>query len=75
LCARASQPAPAPGPWAGRAAGRGRGGGTGLGLAILQNIVVNGLKAKVENASLPGEGTTVTVQLPRVVPDLPVAAC
>jgi signal transduction histidine kinase len=51
--------------------GRGR-GGTGLGLAIVQNIVVNGLKGKVDIASTPGRGTTVTVQLPRVVPDLPV---
>jgi two-component system, NtrC family, sensor kinase len=51
----------------------GRGlGGTGLGLAIVQNIVVNGLKGKVEIASTPGDGTTVTVNLPRVVPDLPV---
>jgi signal transduction histidine kinase len=51
--------------------GRGR-GGTGLGLAIVQNIVVNGLKGKVEIASTPGNGTTVTVHLPRVVPDPPV---
>jgi hypothetical protein len=51
--------------------GRGR-GGTGLGLAIVQNIVVNGLKGTVEMASTLGSGTTVTVQLPRVVPDLPV---
>jgi signal transduction histidine kinase len=50
---------------------RGR-GGTGLGLAIVQNIVVDGLKGKVEIASTPGTGTTVTVRLPRVVPDLPV---
>jgi len=50
---------------------RGR-GGTGLGLAIVQNIVVDGLKGKVEIASTPGSGTTVTVRLPRVVPDLPV---
>jgi signal transduction histidine kinase len=53
--------------------GRGR-GGTGLGLAIVQNIVVDALKGKVEIASTPGDGTTVTVHLPRVVPDLPVAA-
>jgi signal transduction histidine kinase len=51
--------------------GRGQ-GGTGLGLAIVQNIVVNGLKGKVEIASTPGKETTVTVRLPRVVPDLPV---
>ena len=51
--------------------GRGR-GGTGLGLAIVQNIVVDGLKGKVEIASTLGNGTTVTVHLPRVVPDLPV---
>jgi signal transduction histidine kinase len=51
--------------------GRGR-GGTGLGLAIVQNIVVNGLKGKVDIESTPGSGTTVAVQLPRVVPDLPV---
>ena len=52
--------------------GRGR-GGTGLGLAIVQNIITNGLKGKVEIASTPGNGTTVSVHLPRVVPDLPVA--
>jgi signal transduction histidine kinase len=50
--------------------GRGR-GGTGLGLAIVQNIVVNGLKGKVDIASTVGEGTTVSVHLPRSVPDLP----
>jgi signal transduction histidine kinase len=50
--------------------GRGR-GGTGLGLAIVQNIVVNGLKGKVNMASTVGDGTTVSVHLPRVVPDLP----
>jgi signal transduction histidine kinase len=49
--------------------GRGR-GGTGLGLAIVQNIVVNALKGKVEIASVVGSGTTVTLQLPSVVPDL-----
>ena len=48
--------------------------GTGLGLAIVQNIVVNGLKGKVEIASTPGNGTTVSVHLPRTVPDLPVGA-
>jgi signal transduction histidine kinase len=53
--------------------GRGR-GGTGLGLAIVQNIVVNALKGKVEIASVVGSGTTVTIQLPRVVPDLPAVA-
>jgi signal transduction histidine kinase len=51
--------------------GRGS-GGTGLGLAIVQNIVVNGLKGKVEIGSTLGEGTTVSVFVPRVVPDLPV---
>jgi signal transduction histidine kinase len=51
--------------------GRGR-GGTGLGLAIVQNIVVDGLKGKVDIASTLGNGTTVTVHVPRVVPDLPV---
>jgi signal transduction histidine kinase len=53
--------------------GRGR-GGTGLGLAIVQNIVVNALKGKVEITSVVGSGTTVTLQLPRVVPDLPSGA-
>jgi signal transduction histidine kinase len=52
--------------------GRGR-GGTGLGLSIVQNIVVNALKGKVEITSEVGRGTTVTLQLPRVVPELPVA--
>jgi signal transduction histidine kinase len=51
--------------------GRAR-GGTGLGLAIVQNIVVNGLKGKVDIASTVGSGTTLSVHLPRVVPDLPV---
>jgi len=51
--------------------GRGR-GGTGLGLAIVHNIVTNGLKGTVEIASTLGDGTTVTIHLPRVVPDLPV---
>jgi signal transduction histidine kinase len=53
--------------------GRGR-GGTGLGLAIVQNIVVNALKGKVEIESELGSGTTVTLQLPRVVPDLASAS-
>jgi signal transduction histidine kinase len=46
-------------------------GGTGLGLAIVHNIVVNALKGTVDIASTPGHGTTVTVHLPRVVPDAP----
>jgi C4-dicarboxylate-specific signal transduction histidine kinase len=49
--------------------GRGR-GGTGLG--IVQNIVVSGFSGKPEITSTPGNGTTVTVHLPRVAPDLPV---
>jgi signal transduction histidine kinase len=53
--------------------GRSR-GGTGLGLAIVHNIVVNGLKGKVDIASTPGSGTTVNVYLPRVVPELPAGA-
>ena len=48
--------------------GRGK-GGAGLGLSIVANLVKDALKGSIAVASKPGEGATVTLTLPRVVPD------
>jgi len=44
-------------------------GGTGLGMAIVHNIVTTALKGAIELESKLGSGTTVTLRLPRKVPD------
>jgi signal transduction histidine kinase len=44
--------------------GRAR-GGTGLGLAIVRGLVCDGMGGAVELTSEPGQGTTVTIRLPR----------
>lgn len=48
-----------------RTAAHGDGPGAGLGLAVVQ-AVVQGLQGRVSLCSEPGQGTTVTVWLPRV---------
>jgi signal transduction histidine kinase len=48
--------------------GRGR-GGSGLGLAMVYNLVSAALHGTVKARSAPGEGTTITVIFPRVIPD------
>jgi signal transduction histidine kinase len=48
-----------------RTAAHGDGAGSGLGLAVVQ-AVVQGLQGRVSLCSEPGQGTTVTVWLPRV---------
>ncbi|HEY2379697.1 MAG TPA: cyclic nucleotide-binding domain-containing protein [Terriglobia bacterium] len=47
--------------------GRGR-GGAGLGLAMVYNLVTAALHGTIEATSVPGEGTTITVTFPQVVP-------
>lgn len=44
-------------------------GGTGLGLAIVHNLVTGALKGTLEIQSQPGQGTTVVVAFPQVIPD------
>ena len=44
-------------------------GGTGLGMAIVHNIVTAALKGSIELTSVPGSGTTVTLQFPRKISD------
>lgn len=48
--------------------GRGK-GGSGLGMAIVYNLVTAHLKGAVSVESTVGEGTVVTVRVPRVVAD------
>jgi signal transduction histidine kinase len=43
-------------------------GGTGLGLTIVRNLVTGILGGRIDIASPPGAGTTVTVTLPRKAP-------
>jgi len=43
-------------------------GGTGLGLHIVYNIVTNCLGGRLSLASEPGEGTKISITLPRVAP-------
>jgi signal transduction histidine kinase len=44
--------------------GRAR-GGTGLGLAIVRGLVCDGMGGAIQLTSEPGQGTTVTIRLPR----------
>ena len=44
-------------------------GGTGLGMAIVHNLVTAALRGSIEVESEPGRATTVTVTVPREVPD------
>jgi signal transduction histidine kinase len=44
-------------------------GGTGLGMAIVHNIVTMALKGSIDLQSAPGGGTTVTLRIPRQIPD------
>ena len=48
--------------------GRGK-GGTGLGMAMVYNLVTESLHGTIHLESTPGQGTTVTVTFPYVVPD------
>ena len=48
--------------------GRSR-GGTGLGMAMVYNLVTESLHGTIQLESAPGQGTTVTVTFPHVVPD------
>ncbi len=43
-------------------------GGTGLGMSIVDNLVKSTLGGSLSVASALGEGTTVTITLPRVAP-------
>jgi signal transduction histidine kinase len=43
-------------------------GGTGLGLAMVYNLVTSALHGSVQATSTPGQGTTVTVMFPQVIP-------
>ena len=43
-------------------------GGTGLGLPIVRNIVTTSLHGDIELASTEGEGTTITIKIPKIVP-------
>lgn len=42
-------------------------GGTGLGMTIVQTLVVEAMQGKVQVASTQGQGTTVSLWLPKVV--------
>ncbi len=44
-------------------------GGSGLGLHIVHNLVTQSLKGTLSVASAPGEGTTFTLRVPRILPD------
>jgi signal transduction histidine kinase len=44
-------------------------GGTGLGMAMVYNLVTSALHGTIHLESAPGQGTTVTVTFPHVVPD------
>jgi signal transduction histidine kinase len=44
-------------------------GGTGLGMAIVHNLVTTALKGSIDIRSKPGKGTTITVSIPRAIPD------
>lgn len=48
--------------------GRAR-GGTGLGMAIVHNLVTTALHGTIAIDSAPGKGTTLTLTLPREVPE------
>ena len=43
-------------------------GGTGLGLSIVRNIVTTSLRGEVDLVSTEGEGTTITIKIPKIVP-------
>lgn len=40
-------------------------GGTGLGMSIMHNIVTSTLQGLIEISSTPGEGTTITISIPK----------
>ena len=42
-------------------------GGTGLGMAIVHNLVTESLKGQIRLESVPGEGTAVRIEFPRVI--------
>lgn len=44
-------------------------GGTGLGLAMVYNLVTVALHGTIHLESVPGQGTTVSVTFPHVIPD------
>jgi len=44
-------------------------GATGLGLAIVHNLVTSAMKGRVEVTSTPGSGTSVTITVPKSIPD------
>ncbi len=44
-------------------------GGTGLGMAIVHSLVTATLKGEIDIESEPGKGTTVSIFLPRIVPE------
>lgn len=48
-------------------------GGSGLGMHIVHNIVTQVLGGQIEVSSTPGQGTTMTVRLPRVAPQAAAA--
>ena len=43
-------------------------GGTGLGLSIVRNIATTSLHGNIELVSAEGEGTTITIMIPKIVP-------
>jgi signal transduction histidine kinase len=49
-------------------------GGSGLGLAVVRSLVTDGMGGQVELSSRVGEGTTVTVRLPRRIEPIPGAS-
>ena len=48
-------------------------GGSGLGLYIVYTLVTGVLGGAIEAHSLPGDGTTFTLTLPHLAPELPLA--